>query len=494
MKHGIRISVLVCALMLVAVSSASAATKPFGCRASTARAMLGSATLLEPIIANRPLSPCKTDGDGVNTVSLANQGTQIADAGPAGVFTYSSDSQPTTAGPVAPAAAALASVDGVTIPTPSGSIVIVGPATASASYECKGGQVVATGRSDLDLLRVNGQDVTLTPNQNTVIQLGGGSFISANEKTQTTNSLIERVLHVHLQGLLDVVVGEAQVTENTSDPCAGTTTTPAVPIVPISACPAGSTYNPADQFCEIVGPGGTIIIISRPFQGPTGGTVLALSVARKRFRSACLNGAGPDYAIVGTSKADRIIGTRRPERILGLAGNDRIAGQGGADCIDGGSGNDRIYAGNGNSRLYGGSGNDRLWGGNGNNLADGGSGNDHIYLGNGNDRAFGGSGNDVISVGRGNDRVDGGSGNDQISTSDGNDTVLGGSGNDRISVGNGRDRIDGGPGNDRIYAPGETDAVTCGAGRDTAFVNVFASGYAGRHGCEVVRDVRPHHL
>lgn len=43
--------------------------------------------------------------------------------------------------------------------------------------------------------------------------------------------------------------------------------------------------------------------------GPTGGTVLALSVARKQFRSGCLYGPGPLYAVVGTNQADRIIGT-----------------------------------------------------------------------------------------------------------------------------------------------------------------------------------------
>ncbi len=124
----------------------------------------------------------------------------------------------------------------------------------------------------------------------------------------------------------------------------------AAPSPAVNACPAGSTFNPVDQFCEIVLPGGGTIIISRPFQGPTGGTVVALSVARKRFHSVCLFGAGPQYAIVGTNGPDRINGTVRGERILGLGGNDRI--------VFGGSGSDRIYAPNERDYVNCGSGRD----------------------------------------------------------------------------------------------------------------------------------------
>jgi hypothetical protein len=37
---------------------------------------------------------------------------------------------------------------------------------------------------------------------------------------------------------------------------------------------AGSTLNVAAQVCEIVLNNGTVIVISRPFDGPTGGTVV----------------------------------------------------------------------------------------------------------------------------------------------------------------------------------------------------------------------------
>jgi Ca2+-binding RTX toxin-like protein len=483
-------SVVVCALVSAASASA-ATTNPFGCRASLARIGLGGTTLVEPIVANKASSPCATETSGLNSASVPSVGSVIALAGPAGVFTYSSSSQPTTTGTVAPGAAALAAVDGVTIPTSSGPIVIVGPVQASASYACVNGGVVAKSNSTLDLLYINGNRITLTPNENETIQLGGGNYVSVNEKLQTSTSITERILDVHLQGLADIVVGEAKVTQDAADPCAGTSSS-APPAV--NPCPNGSTYDPVSGYCVIQTPGGGVIVISRPFQGPTGGTVLAVSVARKLYKSKCLAGRGPAYAIVGTNRNDRINGTHRPERILGLGGNDRIAGQGGNDCLDGGAGNDRMWGGNGNNRDFGGSGNDRISVQNGNAYVDGGSGNDRIFLGNGNDVVYGGPGNDRISVGRGRDRVYGGPGNDDISTGDGNDWVWGGSGNDRIWVGNGKDHVFGQAGDDRVYAPGEKDYVDCGGGANLAFVNLFAASYAQRHGCGRVRMVRPHRL
>jgi Ca2+-binding RTX toxin-like protein len=480
-----------CIVMLGGASSAMAATAPFGCRASSARVTLGSTNLLEPIVANTNTNPCTTASSGVSVLSVAQTGSPLLNGGPAGAFTYSSANAPSTTGPVAPGASSLASIDGVTIPTSSGPLVIVGPVEAKAAYACVNGHVVASSDSNLDLLYLNGQRITLTPDKPTTIPLGGDNYIKVNNKIQTANSLTERVLEVHLGTLADIVVGEATVTQNVADPCAGTNNNTPPNVNP---CPAGSTFVPSAQLCEIILPGGGVIVISRPFEGPTGGSVLSLQAARRRFHSPCLQGAGPQYAVVGTNHADRINGTHRSERILSLAGPDRVAGQGGNDCIDGGSQNDRIWAGNGNERVYGSSGNDRVWGGNGNDMVDGGSGSDRLYLGNGSDHVYGRQGNDLISVGRGNDHVDGGVGNDRISTSDGNTTVIGGAGNDSILVGNGRDHLWGNAGNDRIYAPGERDFVNCGSGRNLAYVNVFAAGYARRHGCGVTRSIRPHRL
>jgi Ca2+-binding RTX toxin-like protein len=501
-------------------ASAAAPTTPFGCRASSTRADT-SLTTVEPLVANRATTPCSTQSDGVTTAPIPDASSNPVVAGPAGVFTYSANSAPTTTGAVAPGAAALASVQAVAIPTSGGQIVLTQPTQATASYACEDGQVVGTSSSNVNSLQINGKQYTPpTPGAQATYNIGGGATVTINETLKTASSLTQRAIDIHLSQGNDIVVAEAEVTQSGTDPCAGTTGTnpPTVTI-----CPTGSTYDPATGQCVIFGTttgggsggggsgsggsgsggsggsggggGTTVTVISSPFAGPTGGTVIPLSVARKRYKSACLSGPGPNYAIVGTNGSDRINGTRRAERILGLGGNDRIAGQGGSDCIDGGAGNDRIWGGNGNNRDYGGPGTDRIAVGNSNTFADGGRGNDRIYLGNGTDVAYGDAGNDVISVGRGNDRIYGGAGNDHLATSDGNDSIWGGAGNDHIWAGNGKDHVYGGAGNDRLFSAGRVSYLNCGAGaRDIAFTDALAIAYAQHHGCEVHRGIRPRKL
>ncbi len=477
----------------LSAGAASAATNPFGCRASLARVTLGKLPI-EPTVANRPTTPCDTQSGGVNSLSIPTGSNPFLVVGPAGVFTFSSSSQPTTTGPVLPGAAAVTDVDGATIPTGNGGkIVIVGPVQNQVGYACTpSGTVTETSSSTLDVIYVNGRAIALPgPGQPLTIPLGGSSFIKVNEKVEDATSLTERILHVHLEGLADIVVGEAKVTRP-ANPCptgttgggGGTGTSPTPPT--LNPCPAGSTLDVVKQQCVIVLPNGTVIVISKPFGGPTGGTVVSLGAARKKYHSKCLFGAGPQYVIVGTNGPDRINGTHRPERILGLGGNDRLAGQGGNDCIDGGAGNDKIYGGNGNERIYGGTGNDRISVQNGSSFVDGGLGTDLIFMGNGNNTVYGGTGNDRISVGRGNNHVYGGPGNDTLSAGDGNNYMYGGPGNDRIYVGNGYDRVFGGPGNDRIYGPGLKIKVDCGTGHNTAYLVSVDQPYARAHGCQNV--------
>jgi hypothetical protein len=417
--------------------------------------------------------------------------SNLVDAGPAAAFTFSSTSQPTTTGPVAPGASALASVNGVTIPTPQGLVTVVGPVEAAAAYACVNGKLTSQAQSTLDIINVAGKNMVLpTPGASQKIDLGGGSYIAVNEKITTATSITERVLDVHVAGLADVVVGEATVTQTAADPCAGSTG----PVTPpaVNPCPKGSTFDAADEVCVIVLPGGKTIIVSKPFAGPTGGTVLALTVARKRFKSPCLSGAGPAFVIIGTNHHDRINGTRKADRILALGGNDRVAGQGGSDCIDGGGGNDRIWGGNGNVRVYGGTGNDRVAIQDGNSKVVLGAGHDLAFLGNGNDVVFGGKGNDRIAVGRGNDTINGGAGNDRLSIGDGAaDKVFGGAGNDKIWVGLGQAQVFGGAGDDRIWSRSEAVSFNCGTGRDLAFASPTTQPYARAHGCESIRTVKP---
>ena len=94
--------------------AATNTTTPFGCRASTARVTLGSSTILEPLIANPKTAPCSTDQHGLSSVNVTQTSNSFLNAGPAAVVTnsvYSPD------GSVAPGAAAVSDVQGVTIPT-----------------------------------------------------------------------------------------------------------------------------------------------------------------------------------------------------------------------------------------------------------------------------------------------------------------------------------------------------------------------------------------
>ncbi|MDQ6835207.1 MAG: hypothetical protein M3016_03380 [Actinomycetota bacterium] len=434
------------ALLLTFMSAglAQAATRnPFACRASVS-ATRPSAPLptLEPYVANRAGTPCATDSAGASPGSTGNAGNgNTADAGPAGAYTYSTNTADQSTGAIVPGAAALASTDGGRITNTSSTVSVAGPAQARATYTCVNGKAVSSGSADVSLAVVNGQTVRpSSPGAEQTTQLGGGSYVTINQKVQTATSRTERLVFEHIAGVGDYVLGEAQVALTASNGCAGTAGA-GVPgsgqtRADLGACPNGSTLIARTQLCEIVQPGRQDIVVSRPFMGPTGGTVLALSVARKRYRSACLHGPGPKFAVVGTRRADRINGTRHADRILGLAGRDRIAGRGGNDCIDAGAGNDRIWAGKGKQRVYGGAGSDRI-------------------------------------------SVQGGSSN-----------VYGGAGNDRIFVRNGKGHVYGGRGKDRLYVGGRAAYANGGPGRDVAYVTRRRMRYARRHGCEIVHRIR----
>ena len=432
-----------CIFTLVFASSAAAASgTPFGCRASTLRVTLLSSIVTEPTIANPNTTPCATDTAGASTVSVPTTGSAAAEAGPVGAFTYSVYSP---SGSTAPGATAVAAVDGVTIPTAGGSIVVAGPIQATASYACVNDQLVATASSTLNLISVNGTNTPVPAGQPETIQLGGGSFIAHNQKVETSNSLTETVLQVHLNGLADIVVGEAKVTQSITSPCAGTTGPP--PILEI--CPPGSTLNIAAQLCEIIYNGQTIVV-SRPFQGPSGGTVYPTVVVAKKYPGyPCTTGPGPKFALVATKRGGRVFGTPKSDRILALGAYERIAGLGGNDCINGNGGHQTIFDGNGNDKVYSAAGYNR------------------------------------IAVGNGNDYVNGRSGSVWITAGNGRDSVYGGHGSSRIDVGLGKDHVYGGPSKNRVWGGANGAKISCGTGRNnTAFVRTKAEHYAKTHGCE----------
>jgi Ca2+-binding RTX toxin-like protein len=432
-------------LLAFAGSAAAAGTTPFGCRASTARVTLLNSLTTEPTIANPSTTPCVTDTAGASTVSVPTTASAPVVAGPVGAFTYSVFS---TSGATAPGATAVAAVDGVTIPSPNGNIVIAGPIQATASYACVNDALVPQGTSTLNLISINGTNTPVAPGQPTTIDLGGGSFIAVNQKVETANSLTETVLEVKLNGLADIVIGEAKVTQSVSSPCAGTSGAPPV----LEICPPGSTLNISAQLCEIVLPGGGVIVVSRPFQGPSGGTVFPTSVVAKKYPGfPCTTGPGPKFALVATKRGGRVYGTPKSDRILALGAYERVAALGGNDCVNG----------------------------NGAHLT--------IFDGNGKDRVYGGPAFTRIGVGNGNDYINGRSGSDWITAGNGSDTVIGGKGNSRIDVGLGKDHVSGGPGRNKIFAAANGAKISCGSGKhNTADVRSAAAKYAKSHGCQSI--------
>ena len=87
----------------------------------------------------------------------------------------------------------------------------------------------------------------------------------------------------------------------------------------------------------------------------------SLAYARKHHKSVCLDGAGPNYAVIGSNANNTIGLSGARQRVLGLGGNDAITVKSGnSTCVDGGSGNDTVKAGKAPVRVYGGAGNDKV--------------------------------------------------------------------------------------------------------------------------------------
>jgi hypothetical protein len=367
--------------------------------------------------------------------------TPSIQAGPVGAFT---DNASGSAFGSSPGAAAVVSVRGVTIPTSSGTVFIAGPIQAIAQYACANGKLTSSASSTLNLIYVNGAAHPLPTNKESTLNLGGGAYISTNIQTKTATSLTEQILRVHIPGLADIVLGEAVVSLSKSDPCAGTNGPPP----PLEICPTGSTLEVAQQYCVIVYRGQTIIV-SRPFKGPSGGTVYPLAVARKKTHSPCLFGPGPKFAVLAYKRGGRVEGTLLSDRIVAIGSFERVAGLGGNDCLDGKGTTERLFDGSGK------------------------------------DRVFAARGRNRIAVGNGNDRISGGRDGDRITTGNGNDTIYGNAGNDGIDAGLGHNHIFGGTGQNRIFEPGANAIVNCGPDPgNRAFLRAKAIPYASAHGCQ----------
>jgi hypothetical protein len=419
--------------------------------------LLGQAVLAEPSVANKDTNPCLTDTALTGKIQVPTTNPILA-VGPAGAFTSQSGT-PT----IAPGAAAVADIQAINIPTAAGTISIVGPIEADAAYQCTNGQLSSFAQSTLDVIYVNGVAMKLpAPGAPDNINLGLVD-IKVNQQYTTADSITERVLEVTVPSsaspLVDVIVGEATVTKNSANPCIGTTGVPpggGGASSTSQACPTGSTLDVTANACVIIFAGQTIYV-SQPFKGPTGGTVLPLSVARQKYGGPCTTGPGPNFALVATKPHGRVQGTPRSDRILALGVGERVAGLAGNDCLDGRGGHGQ-----------------------------------KLYDGNGKDRVYGGPGSNRIGVGNGNDYLNGRTGSgDFISAGNGKDIVYGGHGKTRIAVGIGPDHIYGGPSANHIWAIGDRVQVRCGTGtRNQAWVRRNAVPFAHSHGCQTIHVIK----
>lgn len=284
---------------------------------------------------------------------------------------------------------------------------------------CANGKAVLTGTSEVADLTINGQTVSLDGLLSGILDpisnspLGALISVKLNEQIRSGETLIQRAAHIKVLGgvgdtpLADIVIAESKGGSTSAcDPKAdgnggGTVTGTGTGTGGTKVCPDGATLDTTSGFCVITAAdsgGQGVIIIGLPYTGPSGGSVLSLTLARQRYHSPCLSGSGPKYAVIGTNKNDHITGRNEADRILALAGNDSVDGGRGADCLDGGNGSDTLSGGIGNDRIYGVAGNDHINGAGGSDRLSGGSGNDTINAGYGRDNVFGGSGVDFINI------------------------------------------------------------------------------------------------
>ncbi len=305
-------------------------------------------------------------------------------------------------------------VEDLTLPLGGTAVVLgVGAANSTVEGHCVAGNVnpVFSGDSRVADITLGGTPIPLdrlvTALSDLLRPLDFLVEINADERVVEPNkSLTIRALHIKIlkngepAPVVDLVVGEAKAGSNgpVCDPTKQNDGSGNIP-----ACPSGSVLDQARVLCVIPATSGSSfgeIIIGRPFEGPSGGTVIPLDLARRRFgTSPCLTGnQRPRFVIVGTNRGDRITGTNNADRVLGLGGSDRISGGRGNDCLEGNSGRDILSGSLGNDRIYGQAGGDALNGAGGNDRLSAGSGNDTINAGFGADRAFGGAGRDAINI------------------------------------------------------------------------------------------------
>ncbi len=404
--------------LLTYASSASAAVS-WSCRASAVTAQVLGGSVLDPVTAGRDGQPCRQAVTGLPNVGESLSLEDIITARTAYAATDPGGDRPVDSKPTASAG-----VEGleISLGTP---VLGVGAARSSISATCSGGQPQFTANSEVASISLAGTPIVLDGVVQPITDaltdaIGALVSIRLNEQVDLGGGgRAVRAAHITLlQGdtaLADVIIAESRLDLNGAacDPNAdgntpGSNTPPGGPDV----CPPGSVFVPTSNLCVIPVPGSQTptnpagdvsgpgsVVVGPPYQGPSGGTVITLPEAKKRFpKSPCVKGKGPKYVVFGTKGADHITGTNRRDRILGLGGRDRLDGGRNNDCIDGGGSRDVMTGGQDNDRVYGKGGKDVVNGDSGTDKLFGGKGADSFNAGYGADKVRGGRGNDIINV------------------------------------------------------------------------------------------------
>jgi RTX calcium-binding nonapeptide repeat (4 copies) len=509
-KRFFGIAAVLSALAMLAVGAGSASAQtgnPFGCTASTAAgSLLGTNLVPGTTVANVADTPCANDTRTLSATPVSIAGLSVGTVGPVQAttkLTTGSSSGKT----VYTGATATSTVDALDLSLLGSTIGVTTPSTATVSYRCVDNKLHKSSKSSLTAITINGTSVPISDiGADLPTALQGVVQITPNQITTTADSTTETLLHIELLGLapgggaLTLDVGSATASASGSAACAGTSGSGSGNGGGNgggngngngnngngnngggngsgngggsggNGCPVGSSPA-AGGTCAIAahseGNQGAIIFNAG---NVSGGSVLSLAAARRRYKSLCLDGAGPKYAVIGTRRANKITVKNTRERVLGLGGNDKITVKSGKNtCVDGGTGNDTIKAAKAPVRVYGGKGNDK------------------IAVGNGKDVVYGGGGQDAIHAGNGNDSLNGGAGNDTIVAGNGNDHLYGNAGADKLTAGTGRDFLFGARGNDKLLARGKLAYVNGGSGHNVATVRRGNAKFARRHGCRKVR-------
>jgi Ca2+-binding RTX toxin-like protein len=412
--------------VLIVAPTASALTKipVWKCRASPVYASVSGNNRVEPIVANGNINTAngadpdraqcaKAETGAGNLLTPIGIPQNSIAAATAGAVT---ELEPELGKAIDQTAGASARVENLSIQLPQGGSILlgVGAATSGVVGKCVSGSTTPrfTGTSNVATITLGGSPINLDglvkALSDLLAPLDPIIKVVPNEEIRTSTSLTRRALHVTIltnaspAPLVDLVVSESKVA--TSGPVCDPDKQGETPGTTPQVCPPGSQLDAVRNVCIIPGAnsGSSLgdIVVGRPFQGPSGGTVVPIDIARRKYgRSPCLGfGGNPKFAIIGTNKADRITGTNIADRIIGLGGNDKLDGGRGNDCIEGRTGGDNISGALGNDRLFGSVGNDHLNGGPGTDYESAGAGNDTINAAFGRDRALGGSGRDFINV------------------------------------------------------------------------------------------------